>query len=84
MSKKPLQAKSTLSDKEKALQAMQSTVATNVATDITEIKEIHRYNIEIPHDTFMEIKNFIKSEGYNLKGFFLAAAKEKMRKEKGE
>lgn len=82
MSKKPLVAKSSLSDKEKALQAMQNN-PTGEATDHTEMKEMHRYNIEIPNDVFVEIKQFIKSEGYNLKGFFLAAAKEKMKREKG-
>ena len=44
--------------------------------------EIHRYNIEIPNDVFLELKEFTKSTGYNLKGFFLTAAKEKMKREK--
>jgi hypothetical protein len=82
MAKKPLTAQSTVSDKEKALQAMQQN-ATVRATQNTETdKETHRYNIEIPNDMFVEIKDFIKASGYNLKGFFLAAAKDKIEREK--
>jgi hypothetical protein len=79
--KKPLVAKSNLTDKEKALEAMKITTQSG-ATETAESKEIHRYNIEIPHDVFLEMKEFVKSTGYNLKGFFLAAAKEKMKREK--
>lgn len=79
--KKPLIAKSNLTDKEKALEAMKQT-QTGGMNETVENKEIHRYNIEIPHDVFLEMKEFVKSTGYNLKGFFLAAAKEKMKREK--
>lgn len=79
MEKKKLIAQSSLSEKEKAFQKMQQT---GNETAEAESKEIHRYNIEIPNDVFLELKEFTKSAGYNLKGFFLAAAKEKMKKEK--
>ena len=72
MAKKPLTARS---DKEVALEAMKADLK---QTD----KEFHRYNIEIPAELFGEIKEFTKEHGYNLKGFFLTAAREKIKKEK--
>ena len=78
--RKPLTASSTMSEKEKALQAIKATEG----VDSTDQKESHRYNIEIPNDLFIEIKAFIKEKGYNLKGFFLAAAKEKIRRKSEE
>jgi hypothetical protein len=72
MAKKPLTARS---EKEAALAAMKEDLKQSD-------KEFHRYNIEIPTELFEEIKEFIKEHGYNLKGFFLTAAKEKIRKEK--
>lgn len=77
--RKPLIASSTMSEKERALAAMR---AINQSADEDDKKDFHRYNIEIPNEFFEEIKEFIKEQGYNLKGFFLAAAKEKIRKEK--
>ena len=72
MAKKPLTARS---EKEAALQAMQ--------TDLQQAdKESHKYNLDIPSDFFEEIKEFIKEHGYNLKGFFLTAAKEKIKRQK--
>jgi hypothetical protein len=80
--RKPLIASSTMSEKERALAAMR---AINQSTEEEDDKkDFHRYNIEIPSEFFEEIKDFIKEQGYNLKGFFLAAAKEKIRKEKGD
>lgn len=72
MAKKPLTAKS---EKEAALQAMQADLS-------KDDKEIHRYNIEIPNDLFLEIKEFVKENGYNIKGFFLTAVKEKIKRHK--
>jgi hypothetical protein len=72
MAKKPLTARS---EKEAALQAMQSDLKQSE-------KENHKYNIDIPNDFFEEIKEFIKENGYNLKGFFLTAAKEKIKRQK--
>ncbi len=77
--RKPLIAKSTLSEKEKALETMKK----NSEPTLSE-KDVHRYNIEIPNTLFIEIRDFIKENGYNLKGFFLTAAKEKIKKEQGE
>jgi hypothetical protein len=74
MAKKPLTARS---DKEAALEAMKADLSLKQSD-----KEFHRYNIEIPTELFEEIRGFIKEHGYNLKGFFLTAAKEKIRKEK--
>jgi hypothetical protein len=82
MAKKPLTAQNTMSDKEKALQAMQQNTPTQTSQNTATDKETHRYNIEIPNDMFIEIKDFIKASGYNLKGFFLAAAKDKIEREK--
>lgn len=76
MAKKPLVAKS---EKEAALEAMKSAMK---LTGTEPEKESHRYNIEIPSDFFEEIRVFIKDNGYNLKGFFLTAAKEKIKREK--
>jgi hypothetical protein len=76
MAKKPLVARS---EKEAALEAMKTAMK---LTEAESEKESHRYNIEIPSDFFEEIREFIKENGYNLKGFFLTAAKEKIKRER--
>lgn len=90
--RKPLMAKSSLVEKEEALKKMialsqnqadaPSPILPQQEDNASSNKDIHRYNIEIPNDLFQEIKAFITENGYNLKGFFLTAARDKMKKEK--
>ena len=78
--RKPLIAKKNILEKEMAIKSILEGQA-NPSDDDAKDKQIHRYNIEIPNDLFLEIKSFVKQNGYNIKGFFLTSAKEKIERE---
>jgi len=78
--RKPLVAKNSIEQKELAIKAIVNKSEAPVDIESSD-KTIHRYNIEIPNDLFLEIKSFVKQNGYNIKGFFLTSAKEKITRE---
>lgn len=80
--RKPLVAKNNILEKELAIKSILEAQPKSVENmNFSNEKEIHRYNIEIPNDLFQEIKSFVKQNGYNIKGFFLTSAKEKITRE---